>query len=158
MVVGLRRETVDNLLMSVVGAVFAVNILLLSGVTTEVTPALDVLVILGWIVLVAGALLVILSFVTLWRRGRDSLISFGVYKIVRHPMYVGGMMMFVSHVLFGQSIVIGFSTLIGLCCCYLLVRSEELRLIDKFGLEYEKYMLKVPGVNLFLGVAKALRQ
>ena len=156
--VGLRRETVDNLLMSVVGAVFAVNILLLSGVTAEATLAIEVLVILGWIVLVVGALLVILSFVALRRRGVDNLIDFGVYRVVRHPMYVGGMMMFVSHVLFGQSIVIGFTTLIGLCCCYLLVRSEELRLIDKFGLEYEKYMLKVPGVNLFLGAVKALRQ
>ena len=156
--VGLRRETVDNLLMSVVGAVFAVNILLLSGVTAEATLAIEGLVILGWIVLVVGALLVILSFVTLRRRGVDNLIDFGVYRVVRHPMYVGGMMMFVSHVLFGQSIVIGLTTLIGLCCCYLLVRSEELRLIDKFGLEYEKYMLKVPGVNLFLGAVKALRQ
>ena len=153
----MRRETVDNLLMSVVGVVFAVNVLLLSGVAIEITPAIGVLVILGWLMLVVGGLLVILSFVTLRRCGVDILINFGVYKVVRHPMYVGGMMMFVSHVLFAQTMVIGFTTLIGLCCCYLLVRSEDLRLIEKFGLEYEKYVLKVPGVNLLLGVVKALR-
>ena len=153
----MKRETADNLLMSVVGVVFSVNILLLSGVTTEVTPAIEALMVLGWIALVAGALLVALSFVTLRKRGVDNLINVGVYRIVRHPMYVGGMMMFVSHVLFGQSIVIGLSTFVGLCCCCLLIRSEDHRLIEKFGREYEQYMSKVPGVNLLLGVGRALR-
>ena len=153
----MKRETADNLLMSVVGVVFSVNILLLSGVTTEVTPAIEALMILGWIALVAGALLVALSLVTLRKRGVDNLINVGVYRIVRHPMYVGGMIMFVSHVLFGQSIIIGLSTFVGLCCCYLLIRSEDHRLIEKFGREYEQYMSKVPGVNLLLGVGRAIR-
>ena len=144
--------------MSVVGVVFVANILLLSGAITEVPPATEVLLILGWVVLVVGALLVILSFVTLRRRGVGELINVGVYKVVRHPMYVGGMMMFISHILFGQSIIIGLSTFIGLCCCYLLVRSEDLRLIEKFGLEYEEYMSKVPGVNLLLGLVRALQE
>ena len=157
-VLGLRQRTVDNLLMSVVGVVFAVNILLLSGVATKATPAIEALVILGWIVLVAGALLVILSFVTLRRSGIDNLVNVGVYKVVRHPMYVGGMMMFISHALFGQSVVIGLSTFVGLCCCYLLVRLEDLKLIEKFGRQYEKYALEVPGVNLLLGLARALRR
>ena len=154
----MRRETADNLLMSVVGVVFVANILLLSGAITEVLPAIEVFLILGWVVLVVGALLVILSFVTLRRRGVGELINVGVYKVVRHPMYVGGMMMFISHILFGQSIIIGLSTFIGLCCCYLLVRSEDLRLIEKFGLEYEEYMSKVPGVNLLLGLVRALQE
>lgn len=157
-VVWLRHETVDNLLMSVVGVVFTVNILLLSGVVAGLTSAIDVLVILGWIVLMVGALLVILSFLTLRRCGMDTLIDVGVYEVVRHPMYVGGMIMFVSHILFGQSIIIAFTTSVGICCCYLLVRLEDQRLIQRFGLEYEQYMSEVPGVNLLQGLMRALRK
>lgn len=144
--------------MGVVCVAFLVNILLLSGALVEVEPASAALSLAGWGVMVVGAMLVGLSLVTLRRRGTEALVRSGVYGVVRHPMYVGGMVMFLAHALLGQhwAIAVGAAAAIG--CSYMLVRSEDLRLTERFGDRYTEYMRAVPGLNFLAGMARAARR
>lgn len=153
----MKWETRDNVLMSIVGIVFFLNMLLLSNVVMDVGSSIEELVFLGWAILLVGALLVILSVLSLRRNGTSSLNRKGVYGVVRHPMYVGGMVMFLSHVCFGQDWIVAVSTFVGMCCCYLLILSEDQKLVAKFGEEYRQYMHEVPGLNFLTGMTRVLR-
>jgi protein-S-isoprenylcysteine O-methyltransferase Ste14 len=154
----MTRDTKDNILMSIVGIVFLLNMLLLSNVLVRTAPAIEELVVLGWTLLVVGALFVILSVLTLRKKGITSFTDSGVYGIVRHPMYVGGMMMFLSHIFFGQDWIIAVSTLVGVYCCYLLIQSEDQQIVEKFGDEYGRYMQTVPRTNFIVGIMRVLRR
>jgi protein-S-isoprenylcysteine O-methyltransferase Ste14 len=154
----MTRDTKDNILMSIVGIVFLLNMLLLSNVLVRTAPAIEELVVLGWTLLVVGALFVILSVLTLRKKGITSFTDSGVYGIVRHPMYVGGMMMFLSHIFFGQDWIIAVSTLVGVYCCYLLIQSEDQQIVEKFGDEYGRYTQTVPRTNFIVGIMRVLRR
>lgn len=143
--------------MTIVGLVFCLNLLMLNNFLITIAPVAEELFIIGWILLGIGAMLVVVSTVTLIRKGTDSLVEGGVYSIVRHPMYVGGMVMFVSHIFFGQNLVIAFSSIVAAYCCYLLVLSEDLQITEKFGAQYSLYAQKVPRVNFVVGIARQLR-
>lgn len=153
----MRREIKDNLLMGIIGIVFFLNMLLLNIPVLDVVPVIAGLLVVGWIVLGIGALFVILSVVTLRRKGTADVTDSGVYGIVRHPMYLGGMVMFLSHIFFGQNWIIIVSTVVGMVCCYLLIRSGDQRNIEKFGDDYKRYMQKVPRMNFAVGILRLLR-
>ncbi|UCE92248.1 MAG: isoprenylcysteine carboxylmethyltransferase family protein [Methanobacteriota archaeon] len=154
----MKSETKDNILMSTVAFVFFVNFLLLSNVILDTNPVMEELAILGWMLLFLGASPVTLSILSLRTHGTTSLNRNGIYAIVRHPMYVGGMVMFLSHICFGQHWAVTLSTVVGVCSCYLLIRSEERRLADTFGGDYSRYMREVPGVNFASGAIRFLRR
>jgi protein-S-isoprenylcysteine O-methyltransferase Ste14 len=152
----MRRETRDGILMTITAVAFVLDALLLNNFLVEISPAVEELILLGWVVLGIGALLVILSVVTLHRKGISNLIDSGVYGVVRHPMYVGGMVMFFSYILFGQDWIIAACTCVALVCCYLLMRSEDEQLVEKFAGEYTEYMRKVPMMNFVIGTVRAV--
>jgi protein-S-isoprenylcysteine O-methyltransferase Ste14 len=152
----MRREVKDNILMSIVGVAFLLNVLLLSNVFVEVSPSEEVLTILGWALLTVGASFVVLSVLALRRYGTATLTDRGVYSIVRHPMYLGGMVIFSSHILFGQHWTVAASTLVAILCCFLIVKSEDQQIVDKFGPEYRKYMMRVPRLNFVAGIARSI--
>ena len=79
-----------------------------------------------------------------------------IYGVVRHPMYLGGIVMFFSHILLGQNWIVAISTIVAIACCYLIILSEDQRNIEKFGDEYIVYMQSVPRMNLLLGIVKSL--
>jgi len=144
--------------MSIVGIVFFLNMLLLNIPLPDIAPVIEELILVGWIALGIGALLVILSVLTLRRKRTTNVTDSGVYGIVRHPMYLGGMVMFFSHIFFGQNWIIAISTLVGVYSCYLLIRSEDQQNIKKFGDEYKPYMQKVPRMNFIVGIIRLLRR
>jgi protein-S-isoprenylcysteine O-methyltransferase Ste14 len=74
----------------------------------------------------------------------DKIIASGVYSIVRHPQYLGGLL---AHV--GISCLVSasyslLSTLLMVTLVYLISRKEETELVREFGKEYEDYRKKVP--------------
>jgi protein-S-isoprenylcysteine O-methyltransferase Ste14 len=154
--IDMMRETADDILMGIVGAAFFVNMALLSGLVEDVTPVIEELTIVGWIVLGVGALFVIMSVLTLRKKGIASISDSGIYGIIRHPMYLGGILMFVSHIMFGQTWMIVVSTTTGVCCSYILTLWEEDRLIKRFGDDYRHYMQRVPRMNLLSGIVRAM--
>ena len=149
----MRRETKDKILMIVLGITFFLDIIAIN----LFTPIIEELVAVGWIIFGVGASLYVLSTLTLIRKGVSNIVDSGIYGIIRHPMYLGGMVMFFSHVFLGQNWIVAVGTIVAIACCYLITLSDEEQSLQKFGGDYKRYMQKVPRMNFVLGVIRLLR-
>lgn len=150
----MRRETKDNILMSILGITFFLNIIVIN----LFPPTIEELVVVGYTILGIGALFFVLSVFTLRRKGTSNIVDSGVYGIVRHPMYLGAMVMFLSHIFLGQNWIVAISTIVAIVCCYLIIRSADQRNIEKFGDDYKRYMQKVPRMNFIVGLIRLVRR
>ena len=150
----MRRETKDNILMIILGIAFFLNIIAIN----LFLPTIEGLVVVGWTVFGVGAFFYVLSVFTLRRRGVSNIVESGIYGIVRHPMYLGAMMMFLSHVFLGQNWIVAIGTIVAIVCCYLIILSGDQRNIEKFGDDYKSYMQKVPRMNFVVGIIRLLRR
>ncbi|MFH2036634.1 MAG: isoprenylcysteine carboxylmethyltransferase family protein [Candidatus Zixiibacteriota bacterium] len=70
-------------------------------------------------------------------------ISEGVYSRVRHPMYLGAILLYLALIIFSMSIAGWFVWIIGLLFYNYIACYEEKILIKKYGAEYVRYMSKV---------------
>jgi protein-S-isoprenylcysteine O-methyltransferase Ste14 len=144
----------DRILMAVLGMAFLLNILAIN----LLGPTMENLVPVGYIVLGVGGAFYVASVLTLGRKGISDVVDSGIYGIVRHPMYVGVMIMFGSHVVLGQNWLVLIGTLAAIVCSYLIIQSDDQRNIEKFGDDYRRYMERVPKVNLLVGTVRFLRR
>jgi protein-S-isoprenylcysteine O-methyltransferase Ste14 len=120
---------------------------------------------LAWAVWLVAAILLAASMLTLRRRGQvqegrscvetEALITTGVYALVRHPLYLGWMLMYVAMVLFKPNWILAILGIAGAACVYRFTVQEEALLKEKFGESYRRYTQAVPRFNL---VAGAIRQ
>jgi len=108
----------------------------------------------GW----TGVVIFAVAFWLLWRSHADlgrnwsqtlelrkehQLITSGVYKYVRHPMYAAIWMWGIAQVLLLHNWIAGWSHLVSFCLLYFLrVPHEEQMMLDQFGEEYQSYMNK----------------
>lgn len=136
--------------MSIITIIFFLNILF--PVFIQITPVWEELVWIGWGLLSLGLIFVVLSIVTLRRKGTSGVINTGIYGVLRHPMYGGGMLLFLSHPFFIQHWMIVASSLIASLCLYVIIRLGDQRNCKKFGDEYVRYMQQVPQLNFFRGI------
>jgi len=129
--------------------------------------ALLVLQYVGWPIMVVGMMLIFLPLFILPRKGKvpkgkdithtTAVVSSGIYAVVRHPLYLGWLLMYLAIIFWSQhwlTIIIG---VIGMICVYLISRQEDHRLVEKFGDDYKRYMQKVPRMNLLDGVIRLMR-
>jgi protein-S-isoprenylcysteine O-methyltransferase Ste14 len=89
--------------------------------------------------------------VTLQIREQHRLVTQGIYRRIRHPMYSALFLHSVGQVLVLPNWVAGPSYLIAFGILFALrVRAEETMMLDEFGDEYSEYMAKtkrlVPGL------------
>ena len=127
------------------------------------------LFIAGWVVWGFGMVLVMAPIVMFPRRGNvpsgksfvhtTRLVDTGIYAVVRHPQYTGGIyalflttLLWYPHWLFA---VLGVS---GSALLYLSCRAEDKRLVAKFGDDYRDYMNRVPGMNFVGGTVRLIRR
>jgi len=82
----------------------------------------------------------------------------GIYAVVRHPLYLGWLLMYVALILLSQHWLTAIIGIPGIACVYLISRQEDLRLIEKFGDDYKHYMQKVPRMNLLAGIIRQVRR
>ena len=83
------------------------------------------------------------------------LVDTGIYGIVRHPQYLGGIFsIFVTTMLWYPHWLFGVLGIIGSVVVYMGSREEEQRLIQQFGDDYIRYMQKVPRMNFLVGVIR----
>ena len=148
-------------------ACFPINPLVLTGLLEPVfyLPSY----IIGWIVWAVGMVLVMAPIVMFPRKGgvpkgktfvhTTRLVDTSIYAVVRHPQYLGGVLaIFVAtpllypHWLF---VVLGIP---GVIILYWSTKSEEQRLIERFGDDYRSYMQRVPRMNLIMGIIRLLRR
>ena len=105
-----------------------------------------------------GALFFVLSVITLRINGVSKIVDSGVYVIVRHPMYLGAMMLFLSHIFLGQNWIVVVGGVVAIVCCYLTIISGDERNIEKFWDDYKRYMQRVPRMNSLLGIFRLFRR
>lgn len=81
--------------------------------------------------------------VSLQMRQDHKLITDGVYRTIRHPMYTAFWLMAVAQALLLPNWVGGLSGILGFGTLYLLrVRAEEDMMVATFGEEYRQYMTR----------------
>ena len=150
----MKRERKDKILMVILGIAFFLNIIAINLFPSNI----EELVVAGYTIFGIGALLYILSVLTLRKKGVSNIVDGGIYGIVRHPMYLGAMIMFFSHIFLGQNWLVIIGTTVALACCYLIILSDEERNLEKYGDDYKAYMKKIPRANFLLGIIRHLRQ
>ena len=74
----------------------------------------------------------------------EKIVTTGVYSIVRHPQYLGGLLAHVGISLLLSAWYSLLSILLMIVLIYLISRKEEEELIREFGKEYENYKKRVP--------------
>jgi len=154
-------------LITILGIIcFPANPLTLTGVIE--VESYTVLFIIGWVVWAFGMVLVMAPIVMFPRRGgvakgksfvdTTRLVDTGIYAVVRHPQYTGGVYsIFLTTLLFFPHWLFGVLGVIGTVVVYMGCREEDQRLIEKFGDDYRAYMERVPRMNIFLGIWRLLQ-
>lgn len=112
----------------------------------------------GWlgVLLLAGALLIFarahLDLKSNWSptleiRQDHTLVTNGIYRYIRHPMYASQWVWVIAQSLLLQNWLAGPSALLTFIPFYLLrVRAEEKMMLDTFGDQYREYAKKTGGV------------
>lgn len=103
---------------------------------------------LGWILVAAGAVPVIIGHVQLgWRTHMpsvgDSLIDSGLYAHVRNPIYAGGLLVFFGLALLHPSAPWLLACVLSCVFFTVMGRLEEIDLLQRMP-EYREYMARVP--------------
>ena len=101
----------------------------------------------GLMLIVIGFVIVMVAQITLWKyysstlviKENHRLITHGIYRFVRHPIYLGNIILFLGIAVYVSSLY-GFLTLLGLIPVFLVrIRMEERLLTEEFGDKHRIY-------------------
>ncbi len=73
-------------------------------------------------------------------REQHTLVTHGPYRLVRHPMYSAGVMLFGAYALIAANWFVALCSALCLTVLAVRTRREEANLIDRFGDDYRVYM------------------
>src|SRR5215216_2058296 len=80
-------------------------------------------------------------------REKHELITHGIYRVIRHPMYASQWLVAIAQPLLLHNWIAGFLNLLVFIPFYFLrVKAEEQLMLDSFGTQYQEYMKKTGGV------------
>jgi protein-S-isoprenylcysteine O-methyltransferase Ste14 len=123
---------------------------------------------LGWVVLWISAIFGWLPIFTLSKWGgvpkgkgyvhTTLLVDRGVYRIVRHPQYLAGILLGAGLSLVVQHWIVAILGFVVAIISYTDTFEEEQALLQKFGKAYEDYQMQVPRVNYIAGIARLLQR
>jgi len=166
-----EKWTAQNILWStlltIVGiAAFPANPLVLTGVLE--TRSYRGLFIAGWVVWLLGMVLVMAPMVMFRRHGgvekgkpfvsTTRLVDTGIYALVRHPQYLGGILaVFITTLLWYPHWLFGVLAVVGTVIIYMGTREEDQRLVQQFGDDYVRYMREVPRMNILAGIMRVIQ-
>ena len=106
--------------------------------------------IISWILLLTSALIVFFGFYFLYKKGKpegqlentSNLITTGLYKYIRHPIYLSLIPGVLGALLKGFGCLQVILTIVVLISLVITAKVEEKEMIEKFGSEYLDYMKK----------------
>ena len=78
------------------------------------------------------------------KRDKAEVVQKGIYAIIRHPMYLSEILMYLGLLCLNLSLAAIVVYLLIIIFFYAICRYEETLLLAHFGDEYKKYMKKVP--------------
>jgi protein-S-isoprenylcysteine O-methyltransferase Ste14 len=85
------------------------------------------------------------------------LVDTSLYAIVRHPQYLGGMLFGLALMLIAQHWLVIVLGVVSMLLIYLDIQAADQEGIEKFGEEYRQYMLRVPQINVPLGIFRLIQ-
>jgi protein-S-isoprenylcysteine O-methyltransferase Ste14 len=111
------------------------------------------LTVLGWILILAGAVPVVIGHLYVGIRShlpsvRDKLVQHGIYACVRHPIYAGGLVVMPGLALIRPSLTILVASTLVFAWLFVQAHLEEIDLVQRIP-EYREYMLQVPLIPRF---------
>jgi len=122
----------------------------------------------GDVIVGVGILLIILAIATLRRKGNlqeggdftttTMVVKRGVYSVVRHPLYLGWLLMYPAAMLVSQHWLIVVLGVLGIISIDQITRMSDEQLVEKFGIDYETYIQVVPRLNILLGIVRKLKR
>jgi protein-S-isoprenylcysteine O-methyltransferase Ste14 len=162
------KETIVMVILTMLCiACFPANPLVLSGIldTLFYLPSF----IIGWIVWAVGMALVFAPIIMFPRSGgvakgktfvhTTKLVDSGIYSVVRHPQYLGGILaLFLATLLFYPHWLFVVLGVPGVLILYFSTKLEERRLVQQFGEDYVAYMKRVPRMNIIQGIYRRWQQ
>lgn len=128
-------------------------------------PPLLVLVLIqfiGGILYVSAIVITIISLISLRFQGKPesgfedttTLIERGIFRIVRHPLYLGLIFWSIGLVLVIQSIPALILGIVAIVCLWLAAKKEDRYNVIKWGASYSNYMGRVPMFNFISGLKR----
>jgi protein-S-isoprenylcysteine O-methyltransferase Ste14 len=82
----------------------------------------------------------------------------GLYRIVRHPQYLGYMLLACGFALLWQRWPAALLALVSVASFYVQANLEERACLARFGEPYGQYMWRIPRFNVVLGIVRLLRR
>jgi protein-S-isoprenylcysteine O-methyltransferase Ste14 len=123
----------------------AVAACVLSTVVTASKTSLSLL--MGVPILAVGGLVALISLATLG--DKLTLVSEGPYRRVRHPFYLGILVMLIGAVVITRSLVGALLFIPALASTLARAQREEHNLRLRYGVQYEAYCTRVPFILPF---------
>ena len=128
--------------------------------------ALKILKTIGSALYILAIMVAVLSLVTLRLIGKPGtgienttiFIEKGIFKIIRHPLYLSLALWSISFIFLIQNIPATILGIIALYCFLRAAKQEDEFNMKKFGDVYQQYMDKVPTWNVFRGMRNMLRR
>jgi len=117
----------------------------------------------GWAILASGIIFLLWSSKSRKERheediSRGTLVESGMYALVRHPEFLGHILIIFALIIISQhciSLIVGAILIVLLC---LAMIEEEKRNIEKFGNAYRAYMKRVPRINLIAAIIERVHR
>jgi len=116
--------------------------------------------IVGLVILAIGVSFVISAFTALKRKGKPEtgwenttvMISSDIFRVVRHPLYLGTAVSATGAAFIYQSIPSTILGVVSVFCCWMASKKEDEFNTEKFGQGYKEYAEKIPMWNAFKGL------
>lgn len=124
--------------------------------------------VVGLACLILSPLFIFPPFLLLRRYGRPSpgqpyhdtsiVVDRGLYAIVRHPQYLGYILLGLGFAGLSQHLLVAAIALLAAVAFHVLSRMEEASCVRTLGEEYGKYMRRVPRFNFLAGLLRWRRR
>jgi len=136
------------------------GMLIISTIIHYNSADLAKLVYAGWIILAFGIVFLLWSSKTREKGQAEGigLVERGMYAFVRHPEFLGHILIIFALVIISQhwiNFIVGAILIVLLC---LAMIEEEKRNMEKFGNAYMDYMKRVPRINLIAGIIRQINR
>jgi len=101
---------------------------------------------IGVVILLLSGYLVITGLYIVFgeERGKPAVIRKSVFHIVRHPIYLSEILLYLGLIILNISLAAIVVWIIAIAFLHYISRYEERLLLARFGEEYEQYMKEVP--------------
>lgn len=123
---------------------------------------------IGVLILVSAAIFIFMPFHLLAKHGKtkamenyiqaEKVVHHGLYSVLRHPQYLGYMLLAVGFALLSQHWVAVALTILGMICFYIQALQEEKHCLARFGEPYRRYLQRVPRFNLVQGIWRVFQE